>query len=48
MQCLLPNKVVAPVMPDREGATHQRQSNSLANIQRHTMFETDDVDDSGF
>ena len=39
-------------MADREGATDQRQSDILANIQHAILngtqcFETDDVDDSG-
>ena len=39
-------------MADREGATDQRQSDSLANIQQAILngtrcFETEDVDDSG-
>ena len=39
-------------MADREGATDQRQSDILANIQQTILngtrcFETDDVDDSG-
>ena len=39
-------------MADREGATAQRQSDILANIQQASLngtrcFETDDVDDRG-
>ena len=40
------------VTADREGATDQRQSDILANIQQTILngtrcFETDDVDDNG-
>ena len=52
IQCLLPNKLLPLEMADREGATDQRQSDSLADIQQAILkgtrcFETDDVDDSG-